>query len=206
MQLSGKGRDFTTGPVLVSELVGAGLGLAAAGGLGLTSGDAGAAGTGAFFGGFVPLLIGGALSNANSNGDPLILTALVGSAIGLLVAPIANQKLGWSRSRWNLIATGGGVGFLFGAGFAVLINPSGSSGPFALAALGTVIGLGLAAKLTDEFAPDEPHRSADPALLTAGQGEGLRAGNLLGAIGPAFSQRAGSLHTGLQVRAFAARF
>ena len=193
-------------PVLGCELVGAGLSLAVANGLAMTGGDAGASSTGAIFGGLVPFLVVGMGANGSSNIDPLIATALVGSTLGMVAAPIINQRLGWSRSRWNLIALGGGVGLLFGGGLAVLVSVNSAAGGFGLAALGTVGGLLLAGYLTDEFSPDEPRRGGSTALLESSPGEGLRFGSLAGAIAPAFTQRGGALLTGLQLRAFEARF
>lgn len=118
----------------------------------LSGGDGASISAGLIWGGAIPVLIESALGPHDGASAPL-WTALIGSTAGLFVAPVLNQRLGFSRGRWNLISLGGGVGALMGAGIGVLTdaNKGEARGLSALTAVGSVAGLGLMAWLTDGF-------------------------------------------------------
>ena len=142
--------------------------------------DAAAISTGMVWGGAIPVMIEGVIGPHDGSNAPL-WTALLGSTAGMIVAPIFNQSVHYSRGRWNLISLGGGVGALMGAGVGVLADAfhGDARGGLALTAAGSVAGLGLMALLTKEFDSDEtsftfsvsPARFADRTvpLLSVGR-------------------------------------
>ncbi len=151
----------------------------------LTGGDSGAVTAGILFGGGLPVLLTGAVQGRNQSGTATEWAALIGSSAGLLAGPLLNQRLHFSRGRWNLISLGGGVGALMGGGIAVLSDSwSGNlrSG-FLLTAVGSTSGLALATFLTDGFGADEP-RPGSAAVLHLEEGK-LSLGSLAGAVAPA---------------------
>ena len=151
----------------------------------LTGGDSGAVTAGILFGGGLPVLLAGAAQGRNQSGAATEWAALIGSSAGLLAGPLLNQRLHFSRGRWNLISLGGGVGALMGGGIAVLSDSwSGNlRAGFLLTAVGSMSGLALATFLTDGFGADEP-RPGSAAVLHLEEGK-VSLGSLAGAIAPA---------------------
>ena len=132
------------GPVAAGVVAGSLLGVAAASQLRMTGGDAAAAWGGLLYGAALPVMIEVALGGGNNHDIRYELTALVGGTAGLVLAPLLNETLHWSRARWSLINLGGGVGLLMGLGTAVLVSANKETGFFALMSAGTVAGLGIA--------------------------------------------------------------
>ncbi len=195
--------DNVAGPVLGAELGGAILSLGASHLFSLTGGDATSAQLGAVLGGAVPGLLFAAADNGSRG---WAATALVGASAGMLLFPLANQELRWSRSRWNLIGLGAGVGALFGAGLLVLGNASAETPVLLGLAGGVVVGAGLAAWLSSGLDADEPRAPAS-ALLELRPSEGVRLGSLWAALAPVETQRRpGDRSAGLALRALDARF
>ena len=188
--------------VLAAELGGTLLGLGASHLFDLTGGDASAGQVGAVLGGVLPGLLFAAASN-DSRG--WAATALIGSSAGMLLFPAANQQLRWSRSRWNLIGLGAGVGALFGGGLLVLANVN-SETPILLGLTGgIVVGATLTAWLTSGLASEEANNST--ALLEVRPGNRLAFGSLIAALSPVSTQRrSGEFSQGLALRALDARF
>jgi hypothetical protein len=167
----------------------AALGAAVGGTAGLLSsvyvpgGDAAAISTGMVWGGLVPLLIEGAIAPHVNTNAPL-WTLLIGSTAGVIIGPVLNHQLRYSRGRWNLISLGGGVGLLMGAGLGVLtdaFNGEGRAG-LTLSAAGSIAGLGLMALLTKDFDFDDA-RPGSASLLHL-EGGKLSAGSFASAVSP----------------------
>ena len=190
------------GSILATELGGALAGLGAAYAFDLTGGDAGAASFGALYGGLVPGLFHLAFNESKA---PLT-TALIGSTIGLIGLPLLNRTLGWSRARYNVASFGGGVGALFAGGLLVLFRADTRGAIAGGLATGLVVGATVGLFTSDGFEPDEKRATRGTALLERTQGGGVGFGGLLGALSPVYSQRRGVVETGLQLRAFEARF
>ena len=177
------GRGNIAGGVAAGVLGGAVAGLIAS--PWLTGGDSGAISTGILVGGALPALIAGALQGPNSRDNkPVEWAALLGSTAGIIVGPILNRRLHYSRGRWNLITLGGGVGALMGGGIGVLADAWKDSvrGGLVLTAVGGVAGLALMGYLTEGFGEDEP-RPGSAALLHVEDGK-LSLGSLPAAISP----------------------
>jgi len=191
------------GPVLGAELGGAMLGLGASHLFAMTGGDAASAQLGAVLGGAIPTLLFAAADN-DSRG--WAATALIGASVGTVLFPAVNQELRWSRSRWNLVGLGAGVGALFGAGILVLGNVSAETPVLLGLAGGVVAGASVAALLSGGLDADEP-RTSSTALLELRPDDGLRLGSVWAALSPVQTQRRpGERSEGLALRALDARF
>ncbi len=190
------------GQLLGAELGGAVAGLGAAYAFDLTGGDAGAASFGATFGGLVP----GLFHLVATDSKAPVTTALIGSTIGLVGLPLLNRTLGWSRARYNIAYFGGGVGALFAGGFLVLFSADSRGAVAGGFATGLLVGATLGFFASDSFEPDEKRATRGTALLERTADGGVGFGGLLGAVSPVYSLRRGVVETGLQLRAFEARF
>jgi hypothetical protein len=190
------------GSILAAELGGSLAGLGAAYAFDMTGGDAGAASFGATYGGLVPGLFHLALSDSKAP----VTTALIGSTIGLIGGPLLNRTLGWSRARYNVASFGGGLGALFAGGFLVLFKADSRGAIAGGFATGLLVGCAFGFFASDGFEPDEKRATRGTALLERTPDGGVGLGGLLGAVSPVFSQRRGVVETGLQLRAFEARF
>lgn len=185
-------------------LAGSLLGLTAANELKLTAGDAGALSVGMLYGAALPVALEGALV-ADPGKKPAIATALIGGTLGLVLLPIANHQLDWSRSRWTLVGLGGGVGALFGAGTAVLVGAKDSQPILGLLAGGAIAGLGLSAAFTSNFDAGEVPESR--ALLDLAPDGKVRMGSLLTAIHPELRPgRSGHVEAGVGLSLLAGQF
>ena len=193
-------------PVLGAEVAGALLGVGASHLFSLTSGDASSAQMGAIFGGIFPLLLVETVSGS-SDAHMLEATALITSTLGMVGLPLANQTLHWSRTRWNLIGLGAGVGGLFGGGIAVLAKVDSTRGVAGAVTAGVLIGAVATTLFSSGLADEEPQAGQGVALLESRPGAGLQLGSVLGSLSPALAQnRDGTTSHGVAVRAFDARF
>jgi hypothetical protein len=129
----------------------------------LTGGDSAAMTATLVYGGLLPAAIAYLAGEGEGKGHPVQWAALAGSTAGIVLGPVLNSRLHWSRGRWNLTSLGGAVGALFGGGTAVLAGVS-DRGAVALVTGGALAGLALTAALTGDFGSDEPRPGAASLL------------------------------------------
>jgi len=167
----------------IAGIVAAGAGAGAVAGLvaspHLTGGDSAAMTATLVYGGLLPAAIAYLAGGGEGKGHPVQWAALAGSTAGIVLGPVLNSRLHWSRGRWNLTSLGGAVGALFGGGTAVLAGVS-DRGAVALVTGGALAGLALTATLTGDFGSDEPRPGA-ASLLHLENGK-LSAGDVASAV------------------------
>ncbi len=147
----------------------------------LTGGDSGAMTGAMIYGGALPTALVYIVSGDKNAANTYRWTALIGSTAGIVIGPLLNRRLHWSRGRWNLVSVGGGVGALMGAGIAVLTDAK-NQGAAALATGGAILGLGLTGYLTSEFGEDEAHPGS--AALVHVEGAKISLGEPAAAVSP----------------------
>ena len=200
--------DNPAGAVAAGVLLGGAGGLGAAYAAKMTGGDAASTFAGLLYGAGVPVLFELALTDDyTSRHDNLYAwTALIGGTVGLVGGPLLNRQLNWTIGRWRLVELGGIVGLVFGTGTAVLVDVKSDKAGFALAAGGTVIGLGLAALATSGFDADEPREHRQALLDVAPDGK-VRLGSVTEALRPALiAGRGGRTEVGAALNVLGGHF